>query len=75
MALDLKDVRAKLDPDAHRKLSAIAITHNREMGELIRAAVDLYIAEEIRKAHAGKLLLRTLNIQGMDGDGEGTATP
>ena len=74
MALELKDVRAKLDPEAHRKLSAIAITHDRDMGDLIREAVDLYIAEEIRKAHVGKVLLRTLSIQGVDGEEQGTSS-
>ena len=73
MALELKDVRAKLDPEAHRKLSAIAVTQEREMADLIRDAVDQFIVSEIRKAHAGRRLLRVLNAdEGMDGDSTGT---
>lgn len=73
MALELKDVRAKLDPEAHRKLSAIAITHEKDMGDLIREAVDRYIADEIKKAHVGRLLLRALNDQGLQRAEQGTA--
>jgi predicted transcriptional regulator len=69
MSLELKDVRAKLDPDAHRKLSAIAVATEREMGDLIREAVDHFIAMELRKAHAGKLLLKILKDQGVGGEG------
>jgi predicted transcriptional regulator len=68
MSLELKDVRAKLDPEAHRKLSAIAVATEREMGDLIREAVDLFIAKEIRKAHAGKLLLKILKDEGFNGE-------
>jgi len=75
VALELKDVRAKLDPETHRKLSAIAITQEREMADLIRDAVDQFIALEIRKAHAGKRLLKVLNEgEGTHGDSRGNIT-
>ena len=73
MALDLKDVRAKLEPDAHRKLSALSFATGRDMGDLFRDAVDLYIKDEIRKAHAAKVFLRMLGSEGTDGDCAGTA--
>lgn len=74
MSLEPKDVRAKLDPEVHRKLSAIAVTQQRDMGDLLREAVDQFIAEEIRKAHLGKLLLRVLGEQGTGGESSGSLT-
>lgn len=72
MALELKDVRAKLDPEAHRILSALAISTGRDMGDLFRDAVDLYITDEIRKAHAAKVFLRMLGSEGTAGERMGT---
>jgi predicted DNA-binding protein len=74
MALELKDVRAKLDPEMHEELSALAAAKGREMGELLREAVQLYLADENRKAHEYKIFLRMKSVQGVDGESSGTST-
>ena len=75
MAEELQDVRAKLSSQAHKDLSALAQAKGRDMGELLREAVDFYLADETRKAHEYKVFLRIKNVQGADGAERGTASP
>lgn len=74
MAEDLKDVRAKLGSQAHEDLAALAHAKGRDMGDLLREAVQLYLADETRKAHEYKVFLRMKSVQGIDGAERGTAT-
>lgn len=71
MALELKDIRGKVDSDTHRRLSAIAISQGRKIDDLFREAIELFIKEEIRKAHEGKVLLRILGDEGAGGETKG----
>jgi hypothetical protein len=59
-----EEVRAMLDAEVHEALDAMTHTHKRSKAELIRAAVDFFLQEEFRKAHAGKLLLQMLGEKG-----------
>jgi hypothetical protein len=63
---ELKDLRAKVSPQAHMDLCALAHATNRDVGELLREAVDKYLADENRKAHEYKLFLRMKTAQGND---------
>jgi hypothetical protein len=74
MAEELRDVRAKLSSQAHEDLSALAQAKGRDMGDLLREAVELYLADETRKAHEYKVFLRMKSVQGADGAEQGTAS-
>jgi hypothetical protein len=73
MAEDLKDVRAKLDPQVHADLSALATAKRTTPGDLLREAVLMYLADEERKAHEYKVFLRIKNGQGSSGEVPGIA--
>jgi hypothetical protein len=75
MADELEDVRAKIDSQSHKDLSALALAKKVGMGDLLREAVELYLADETRKAHEYKVFLRMKSVQGIDGEERGTATP
>jgi hypothetical protein len=75
MALEFKEVRALIDADTHSKLWGIAAAQERGMNELLRDAVDLFIAEEIRKAHVAIKTLRALGVHGNGAEKGGTSTP
>ena len=50
MALDRKDIRAKLDPDMHKAISRLAEAEGLEIGEFIERELLVVIQREVRKA-------------------------
>lgn len=75
VAEELRDVKANITSQAHKDLSALAHAKGCHMGELLRAAVELYLADETRKAHEYKVFLRMRSVQGIDTESRGTANP
>lgn len=75
VAEPLKDVKAYITPQAHKDLSALAHAKGCHIGELLRAAVDLYLADENRKAHEYSLFLRMKSVKGNEKEDQRTATP
>jgi hypothetical protein len=65
MSLDRKDIRAKLDPDAHAKLRAICDAEGVDMGEWIEA--QLLPAIE-KRVHAAMVIAGALQRQGITGN-------
>lgn len=74
MAEDLQDVRAKISRQAHEELTALSQATGREMGELLRQAVEIFIAGERQKAHEYSLFLRMMRPKGNSGDDTGHAS-
>jgi hypothetical protein len=74
MAELLKDVKANISSQAHKDLSALAHAKGCHIGELLRAAVDFYLADEMRKAHEYKVFLRMQSVQGNDTESRGTVS-
>lgn len=75
VAEELRDVRAKLGSQAHEDLAALAQAKGRDMGELLREAVELYLIDEVRKAHEYTVFLRMKSVQGRSGAAPGSVTP
>jgi hypothetical protein len=68
VALELKDVRAKLTPESHCVLMAYAEAHGLDASEVVR---DL-VAEWARKqVHVAELTRRNLAREGLAGANEG----
>lgn len=67
MAKATEEISTKFTFEAKGRLKAIAQSRDCDMQDLIREAVDHFIAEEIRKAHAGKVLLRLLKDEQVEG--------
>lgn len=51
MALERKDIRAKLDPDDHAALVRIANADGVDIGELIERELVRYIREQLHRAN------------------------
>lgn len=51
MALERKDVRAKLDADMHEALKAVCETENLDMGEFIERELVRVIKQRVHAAH------------------------
>ena len=62
---DWKDIRARLDAESHAELSALALAKSRDMGDLLREAVILFLADENRKAQEYRIFLRIKNSKGV----------
>lgn len=65
MSLERKDIRAKLDHEAHAKLRAICDAEGVDMGEWIEQQL-LPVIE--RKVHAAMMLTDALQRQGITGN-------
>lgn len=71
MSLERKDVRFKMDPDAHAALSVLADTAGVDIGEFVENVVE---REVIRRVHEARVVAdRTarLGIAGSSRDGAG----
>ena len=72
MAEELRDCRFKLAPQADDDMAALAAAKGCEKAELLREAVDLYLADENRKAHEYRVFLRMRTVQGVVGESSGS---
>lgn len=70
MALDRKDVRAKLDPDMHAALKAMCDLDGVDMGEWIEAQLVPVIRKRI---HDATVLATELQRLGITGSGRESA--
>lgn len=64
MSLDRKDIRAKLDPDAHAQLRAICEIDGLDMGDFIEAALLPVIAKRVHDAIELAARLQRAGISG-----------
>ena len=79
----LKDVslpKAYLGTRTHKDLAALAHARNTSMGELLREAVEFFLADEKRKAHEYGVFLRMCtsvkgNEEESTRDSKGMTTP
>ena len=66
MALDRKDIRAKLAPDMHAKLKAICDLDEIDMGEFIEAVLVPVIEKRVHDAMLLAERLQRLGIAGSE---------
>lgn len=64
MALDLKDLRAKITPEAHCVLNAYADAHHMDVSELVRSIISAWANEQI---HAATVMNKALQREGIVG--------
>lgn len=67
MSLDLKDLRAKITPEADAALEARAASTGKEKAEIVRELLHEWALSQIQMA---KLLDRRLKAEGFSGIGE-----
>lgn len=70
MAVELKDLRAKITPRTNAVLEALNRSTGRDKSEIARDILDKWAAEQI---HAATLIDRMLAVEGEPGIGEGSS--
>lgn len=74
MAIDRKDVRAKLDPDLHAALKAMCDLDDIDMGEWIEAQIVPLIKKRIHDATVLASEFQRLGITGSGREKRGSAS-
>lgn len=65
MSLDRKDVRAKLDPDDHHKLSVLADVDGVDIGEWVESVL---VREIAKRVHAATVIADRVRCLGKTGN-------
>lgn len=75
MALERKDVRAKLDPDDHERMARIAAHDQMDIGEWVEQLILREIDRRREEARRASSLLESLDGAGITGKNRDSAGP